>query len=183
MPQTLAAPPASPYVQRLLGRLGDADPFAAQEAFPGALARAVAGLSEGELRSPEAPGKWSVIEVVQHLADTELVHGFRFRMVLAHDEPPLAGYDQDLWAAGLGYRDGDLEEALAQLRALRHANLRLLRPLPLAAWERVGIHGERGPESLRTMFRMLAGHDLVHLDQVARIRRAIGAPPVAGGAA
>jgi hypothetical protein len=176
MADTLVAPAASPYVARVLGRLGDRDPFQVQEALAGSLRAAAAGLDDAELRRPEAPGKWSVIQVVQHLADTEMVYGYRLRLVLAHDNPDIQGVDQDAWAARLRYHDAGLEDALAQLAALRAANLRLAASLDEEEWERTGLHSERGPESARLLFRLAAGHDLVHLDQIARIRRAIGRP-------
>ncbi|HEX6367448.1 MAG TPA: DinB family protein [Longimicrobium sp.] len=169
------APVRPDYAAMATNRLEGGDPFAVAEATPARLAEAVAGLTPEQLRRPEAPGKWSVLEVVQHLADYDLVNGYRFRMVLAHDTPPIQGYDQDLWAGRLRYRDVPLDAALAQFAALRDANLRLLRTLLPAEWERVGLHAERGPESVRRMFELMAGHDLVHLDQIARIRRATGA--------
>jgi hypothetical protein len=121
------------------------------------------------LRRPERPGKWSVIEVIQHLADSELVAGFRTRMILTEDRPPLQGYDQDRWASELGYRQVSLEQALEQLGALRIANLHLWRGLSPAHLERVGRHSERGPESVGHILRLMAGHDLVHRRQVDRI--------------
>ena len=93
--------------------------------------RALFGVSSKRCRPrscgrAEAPGKWSIREVIQHLADSDLVGGFRLRMVLAHDPPVMPGYDQDLWATRLGYRDADVHEALEQFAALRAANLRHL---------------------------------------------------------
>ena len=87
------------------------------------LAERIRGLDDSTLRRPEKPGKWSVIEVIQHLADSDLVAGFRIRMMLSEDRPPLQGYDQDRWAGEFHYRDVALELALDQLRGLRAANL------------------------------------------------------------
>ena len=101
-------------------------------------------------------------------------------MVLAHDAPALAAYDQDLWADRLHYDACDLETALADFTALRQANLRLLRRATPDDLRRIGRHAERGDESLSKLVSMYAGHDLVHLRQIARIRQAIGAPPAAG---
>jgi hypothetical protein len=53
------------------------------------------------LRRPEAPGEWSVAEVLQHLADSDLITGYRIRLMLAQDNPPIPGYDQDAWARRL----------------------------------------------------------------------------------
>src|SRR5690606_23766078 len=137
---------------------------------------AVEGVPDAALRRPEAPGKWSVVQVVQHLADSELVYGYRIRMTVAHDRPPIPGYDQDLWATSLRYDAVRLEDALADFEALRTLNLRFLRSLPEEAWERVGLHAERGEESVRKLTRLMAGHDLVHLRQIERIKRAVAAP-------
>lgn len=163
------------YVASLLAVLGDRDPWQVQEAQPARLAEAVAGLDDAALRTPEAPGKWSVVEVVQHLADTELVHGYRMRKIVADPGCAVEGYDQDAWSRELGYRDVDLAVALDQHRALRAANLRWLRSLDDERLDRAGMHAERGPESVRRIVSLLAAHDLVHLAQIARIRRAIGA--------
>jgi hypothetical protein len=134
----------------------------------------VAGAPAALLSTPEKPGKWSMLQVVQHLADAELVGAFRYRMILAHDRPELQGYDQDRWAEALGYAGSDLGEALDQLTVLRRANLRLLERATPAERRRVGIHAERGEESVDHLLRMYAGHDLVHLRQLARIAAAVG---------
>lgn len=162
------------YVASLLAALGPRDALETLAATPRALADAVAGLTPTGAGTPEAPGKWSVRQVVQHLADSELVGGFRYRMVLTHDAPLLPGYDQDLWAARLGYADCDIPTALMDFTRLREANLRLLVRATTTDLERVMRHAERGDEPLAKMIRMNAGHDLVHLRQVARIRRAVG---------
>lgn len=171
---------AEAYVAALLGLLGDRDPVGVlRETLP-ALPAALEGLSIAELEQPEADGKWSMRHVVQHLADSELVGGFRLRMVLARDRSQLAPYDQDLWADRLRYREADVGDALEQFTALRRANLRHWERLTPAELERVGLHGERGEESLGRMRRLHAGHDLLHLRQLARIRRAVEVSPVEG---
>ncbi len=162
------------YVASLLELLGGRDPFVVQSELPDALSRAVAGLSEEVLRTPEAPGKWSVLEVVRHLADSELVTGYRMRMILAHDRPEIQGYDQDAFARELHYREGDLELALEQIRVLRAANLALLRSLSDEQMERCGVHSERGEESIRHIVRLIAAHDLLHRRQIERIKSAVG---------
>ncbi len=170
---------AKAYTAALFGALGSRDPFEVLRATPAALRRGVTGLPAAALPMPERPGKWSMLQVVQHLADSELVGGFRYRMILAHDRPPLPGYDQDLWADRLRYAESELESALEQFAVLRGANLRLLERTSPAERERVGVHAERGDESIAHLIRMYAGHDLVHLRQLARVRSAVevGAPP------
>lgn len=107
--------------------------------------------------------------VLEHLADSELVWGYRLRKVLAEDRPELTGFDQDLWADRLGYDSADSEAALSMFAALRSANLRLLSRAPQGDLDRVGIHDERGEESVEHMIRLYAGHDLVHRRQLERI--------------
>jgi hypothetical protein len=96
------------------------------------------------------------------------------RMILAHPTPEIQGYDQDLWATELKYNEMDLNEALEQIRLLRSANLKMLRGLNEAQMERIGMHSERGPESIRKILRMIAGHDILHLNQIRRIKKAHG---------
>ena len=170
---------AGSYTAAILGALGDRDPFEVLRTSPAAVRQAVAGVGPEIVAAPERPGKWSMLQVVQHLADAELVGAFRYRMILAHDRPALQGYDQDRWADRLGYADSDLAGALEQFGALRAANLRLLERTSPAERARVGVHAERGEESIAHLLRMYAGHDLVHLRQLARIRQAVtpsGAP-------
>jgi hypothetical protein len=174
-PAGAAREAAQAYTRALLDLLGDREPLAVQDELPRALERAVAGLSETLLRTPEKPGKWSVIDVVQHLADSEMVYGYRIRLILASDRPAIEGYDQDAWAGALRYRDAPLNDALDQIRVARGANLRLMRGLAPEQWERYGMHSERGPESVRHIASLLAAHDLVHRRQIQRIRAAIGA--------
>jgi uncharacterized damage-inducible protein DinB len=163
---TAAAPG---YVRALMDLLGPRDPFEVLGELLPWLADRVRGLSETRLRRPEAAGKWSVIEVIQHLADSDLVAGFRTRMVLSEDRPALQGYDQDRWAREFHYRDVSLDQALEQLRGLRAANLHLWRTLSRAQLERVGLHSERGPESVGHILQLMAAHDLVHRRQIDRI--------------
>jgi hypothetical protein len=157
-PAGQATAAASGYVRALLELLGSRDPLVVQEELVPWLRRRLSSVDEATLRRPERPGKWSVIEVVQHLADAELVMGFRIRMVLATDRPALQAYDQDLWVTELRYREG---------------NLILARRLAPPQLERVGMHSERGEESVGLMLRLMAGHDLVHRRQIERILAAV----------
>jgi hypothetical protein len=172
-----ARPPEMPdaYIARLLAVLGSRDPVAVLRATPAELRRAIEGLDAATLAQPEAPGLWSIAAVVQHLAHSDLVVGVRLRMMLAHDRPPLAAYDQQAWARELQYDRADAHLALAEFEQLRAGMLRLIESLTPRQRARVGIHSERGPESVEQTIVNQAGHDLVHLNQIARIRRAIGA--------
>jgi hypothetical protein len=173
-PPRYSAETARAYVAALLDALGDRDPIETMARTPAALRDAVAGLSDEALRTPERPGKWSVVEVVQHLADTEVVYGYWMRVTVAQDRPSIPGYDQDAWAKNLRYDAVRVEDALADQEALRTMNLRWLRSLTDEEMERVGIHAERGEESIHQITRLLAAHDLVHLRQIERIKGAVG---------
>jgi hypothetical protein len=170
-----AAAGASAYTRALLDVLGSRDPLDVLGELLPWLDERVRTIDQQTLRRSEAPGKWSVIEVVQHLADSDLVFGFRLRMILTEDNPAIQGYDQDAWARTLGYRDGQLDVALDQLRSLRAANTHVLRRLSPAQLQRAGLHSERGPESLGFLLRLMAGHDLVHRRQIDRILAAVSA--------
>jgi hypothetical protein len=165
---------AAAYTAALLVLLGDRDPIEVQRGLVPALRAATDGLGEEALRKPEAPGKWSVLDVAQHLADSELVYGYRMRVIVAEDTPAIAGYDQNAWAERLRYNDEDLGEVLDELAVLRRRNLRFLERLRDDEWERAGVHSERGTETVRHIARLLAAHDLVHLRQIERIKRAHG---------
>ena len=162
------------YVRALLELLGERPPLAVAEEMVPALEAAVAGLDQARLYRPEREGKWSVAQVLAHLADSELVWGYRLRRVLAEERPSLTGYDQDQWASRLRYRDASAADSLALFSALRAGNLRLLRAATPADFARVGVHSERGDETAELMLKLYAAHDLVHRRQIDRIKVAIG---------
>ncbi len=161
------------YVAALLGLLGDRDPMTVLRETPSALPKAIEGVSPVALRRPEREGKWSIGQVLRHLGDSEVVWAWRMRLVLAQDRPTLTGYDQDLWAARLGYADADPAESIEEFTILRRGNLRLLDRATPADLKRVGLHTERGEERLDHLQRLYAGHDLLHRHQIARIRAAV----------
>lgn len=172
-PAGRSAEQAEAYVAAVLGLLGPRDPLEVLRKTALALERAVEGLSADQLAEPEGAWKWSIRHVLQHLADSELVWGYRLRMVLAHDRPQLTGYDQDLWADRLHYAEADAEQATRDFAALRNANLQVLARASTTDLERVGVHAERGEETLEHMIRLYAGHDMLHLRQMDRIRRSV----------
>ena len=165
---------AASYTASVIEALAGRDPLAVLREMPESLAAAIADVPTHLLGVPEAPGKWSIRQVIQHLADSELVGGNRFRMVMTQDRPALAGYDQDLWAERLRYSKSNVDQALEEFTSLRRANVRLFEQASDADLARVGLHSERGEESLGFMLKLYAGHDIVHLRQIARIRNAVG---------
>ena len=160
------------YREALLERLGDGDPIDELAQLFERLPAALEGLDEAALGRPEAAGKWSIMDVICHLADAELMQAWRIRRVLTEERPKLSPMDQDVWAARLHHDEATLQDALELLRALRLANLRLAGALGDDELDRVSYHAERGEESIRTILGVLAGHDAVHLDQIIRIRAA-----------
>jgi uncharacterized damage-inducible protein DinB len=162
------------YAPAVLGLVGDRNPIDVLRDTSGALARAIATLTPQQIKTQEAPGKWSIAAVMRHLADTEVVWGWRMRLILAQDRPAITGFDQDLWAERLDYAGADANESLETFAILRRDNLRLIERATPADLERVGVHAERGEESAGYLVRLYAGHDLMHLAQIERIARAVG---------
>ena len=161
---------AAAYSAAIVALLGDRDPRDVLRLTADTLDASLRGLSEDEIRRPEAPGKWSLCQVLRHLADSEIVWGWRIRLVLAQDRPPLTGYDQDAWAERLRYDEADPVLALKEFRTVREGNLRVLEGLTPEDLQRVGVHAERGEQTLAHMLKLHAGHDLLHLNQIKRIR-------------
>lgn len=161
------------YVARLLQLLGERDPVEVQSQLVERIKGLVDGLSDEQLRAREAPGKWSVLEVVQHLADTEVVYRYRMRMSVAQPGSPIPDYDQDRWASGLRYNEAGLKSVLRELDFFRAANLAWVRGLSDEEMGRAGVHAERGLESVERIVELLAAHDLVHSRQIERIKAAV----------
>ena len=172
-PASSAKQHADAYTAAIIGALGARDPFEVLREMPGEIQKVLSGVPRDRILRPEKPGKWSMGQVVQHLSDSDAVVGFRFRMILAHDRPDLAGYDQDQFVARLHENDTDIDAAFAEFEATRRATLRLLERTKPGDFKRVGVHAERGEESVEHLLRMHAGHDVVHLRQLRRIRETV----------
>jgi hypothetical protein len=155
------------YQAMLIDLVGDDDPAVVQEATAATL-REVVGAAGEDLRARPAEGEWSVIELLGHVVDAEIISSARYRWVIAEERPPLVGYDQDLWVDALGYSNADPAELLATFDALRTANLALWRRSTPEQRARDGLHAERGPESFDLMFHLIAGHGRFHIDQMRR---------------
>ena len=164
MPET-----AEEYRNRMFSFIAGQDPLKLQAAAPAKLARLVKGVSTAKLRKRPQPNKWSISEIVCHLADTEIVIGFRLRLILGAPGTPITPFDQDAWVTALHYDKRDARKALEQFRILRETNLALLKTLAPDQWKHVGMHAERGPESIETIVKMTAGHDVNHTRQIDAI--------------
>jgi uncharacterized damage-inducible protein DinB len=164
---------AGAYTEAVLGLLGSRDPWDVLDRGPDSVVDAAHGLTDAQLRHPEAPGKWSILAVLRHMLDSELVWGYRLHRIAAENRPEIHGYDQDLWADALDYAADSPATVLEEFAALRRMNLRFLRSLPTARLKRAGVHTERGDESIEHLIRMYAGHDLLHRAQIERIRKTL----------
>ena len=134
---------------------------------PDAIAECLKAIGPHKISVPPAPGKWSASEIVCHLADCEIVFGFRMRQTLAEDGPTIQPFDQDKWAAN--YPGIPAAQALETFSALRKWNLRLIRTALPAAAARTVTHPERGTMTFQTLVETMAGHDLNHLGQLRKI--------------
>ena len=164
-PDPVSAPKA--YQDLLVSLVGDDDPAEVQAATPALIRELLADAGADADRRPEA-GEWSVSECLAHMLDAELVVSGRYRWILAHDQPELLGYDQDLWVDKLHQPVEASAEMLATFEALRRANLSLWARTPVEQRDRFGLHRERGRESYGLTFTLAAGHDRFHLDQARR---------------
>ena len=157
------------YIARLTGLVGDRESLEVMADTPGRLQTLVSGASADELRFTTAPERWTVTQIVGHMADAEVVGAWRFRAVLAEDGVPLQAYDQNAWAAAFRYADVPAADSVRLYSVLRRATLRALRQAAPARLQHAGVHAERGRESVAQLALMYAGHDLNHLAQIERL--------------
>jgi uncharacterized damage-inducible protein DinB len=160
------------YIQRILGFIEGKEPLQVQQETTKKLQKLVKPLSKKQLSTRPEPGKWSITEILAHLADAEIVGSWRMRLVIGSNGVPIQAFDQDVWAQTFDYPRRDPKVSLETFRVLRENNLRMLKALPKNLWENHGMHSERGKETLAHIVRMFAGHDLNHLAQVERIAKA-----------
>ncbi|MFZ0885293.1 MAG: DinB family protein [Candidatus Acidiferrales bacterium] len=160
---------AQQYIQRILGNLDGQEPLKVQATTAKKIEKLLKGVPAAKLRKRPEPGKWSVTEIVAHLADTEIVGGFRMRMILGAPGTPISAFNQDAWVVAGHYDKRDVRKSLEQFRAIRDANLALLKTLTPEQWKHHGIHSERGEETIEHIVRMFAGHDINHTKQIERI--------------
>jgi len=139
---------------------------------PELIATAMTGAAGAELDFSPAPEKWSLRQIVAHVADSEIVAADRFRRIIAEDKPTLIGYDQDAWAKNLDYARRKTSESIETFRRLRAENYELIKDLPAPAFERTGNHNERGPITLQRQREIRASHAESHARQIRDVREA-----------
>jgi len=164
MPET-----AEQYRKRLAEYLEDKDPLRIQRETPAKLARLIDGVSVQLLGRRPAPDKWSIVEILAHLAEDEFASSWRYRQMIEHDGATLCGFDQELWARLGNYATWNVREALELFRLLREANLRMLHTLLPEQWERSGSHVERGTLTVRELACHMAAHDINHTKQINKL--------------
>jgi DinB superfamily len=160
---------AQQYIARVTGYVAGKKPLAVQAATADKLARLIKGVPASKLKKRPAPDKWSVAEILAHLADCEIVAGWRMRLILGSPGTPILGFDQDAWADAGHYSKRDPRKSLEQFRAFRAANLSLLKSLKPEQWKHHGVHSERGIETIEHVTVMFAGHDANHMKQIEGI--------------
>lgn len=160
------------YTARIVGNVGGRDPREILASTPARLRALLDAASADTLSRAPAPGRWSVAEIVAHLADAEIVGAWRFRSVLAQDGVALQAYDQNAWADAFRYARADPAESLELFTALRRSTLGVLSRVDPARLAHAGLHEERGRESVAHLMVMYAGHDLNHVTQIEALVRA-----------
>jgi hypothetical protein len=157
------------YIQRILGYIEGKDPTVVLADAPQLVERLVKGATKERLGKRPSPDKWSVTEILAHLADVEIVQGFRVRLILGSSGTPIQGFDQEVWARYSNYATHDPMLSLEGYRVNRERTLRLLKSLPKEMLDSFGMHSERGKETVRRVAEMMAGHDINHYRQIEAI--------------
>ena len=163
------------YIQRILSYVRGQDPLDIQVRTPKELERLIKGASAPRLHQRPAPGKWSVAEILAHLADVEIVVSWRIRAILGAPGTPMQAMDQDAWVTAGHYDKRDPRKSIELFRVLREANVALFKTLTPEQWKHHGMHSERGVETVEHIVRLYAGHDLNHTHQVEQILASNGA--------
>ena len=157
------------YKRRILGYVGNEDPLLLQKQTESKLGSLIQGKLPEKLLQRPLPDKWSVAEIVAHLADDELVGAYRIRLILSSPGTDIQSFDQAQWALQGRYNDIAIATSLALFSGLRNANLFLFSTLTPDQWMMYGIHAERGKETIQDIAKYYAGHDINHLKQIAAI--------------
>jgi hypothetical protein len=143
----------------------------AAEKSPKEIAAAVSGLSEQILRYKPSAEKWCVLEILGHLADVEIIYGYRLRQMLADTKPVIAPLDQNAWTRNLNYLDSPPSELVAFYGLGRHHNLRLLRSLKASDLFKAAFHPEMQQEiTVADLVERMGGHGAAHLQQIEKLK-------------
>lgn len=157
------------YKNRIKSYIGDNDPLALQQEMPVKLKKLLTTVSPDKLDVKPVASKWSIREIVAHLADDELVGAYRIRLILSSPGTDIQAFDQAQWAITGKYTTTDVNASIALYTLLRQANLELFKILSPEQWKSYGVHGERGIETIEDIMVYYAGHDINHLKQIEAI--------------
>jgi uncharacterized damage-inducible protein DinB len=144
------------------------------------LRAAVSDFTRPQLIARPIPGKWSTLEVVCHLVDSEQAWCHRLKRVIAEEQPLVIGYDESRFSATLAYQDHDLDEELALLEGMRRQMALILHRLPESVWSRTCVHSERGLMTLEEMLQAEIDHVPYHIEYILEKRRALQLPELGG---
>jgi hypothetical protein len=150
--------------------LEDKEPFFVLQSTVDRIRELTAGLTQEQLATPPEPGKWSIHQILAHLADVDLVFQTRVRMIMFQNTPTLVSFDQDPWVLGWAREKEPWPETLERLNVLRRSILRLFGNAEGHDLTRYGVHTERGPQTVNDYMEMMAGHDINHLQQIEQVR-------------
>ena len=154
------------YTERILSYVQGKETLKVLASTPKRLSLLLKGLPKTKLTKRHTKDKWSIAEILGHIADTEIVCSFRIRIILGSNGTPIQGFDQDVWAQYSNYSKQDPAVSLEAYRINRKRNIHLLNSLSPEMWNNYGIHSERGKETVTRVAEMLAGHDINHLNQI-----------------
>ena len=152
----------APYYGRYIGQVpsGDViDTLRSQFRETVALLR---GIEPSRTTTGYAPGKWSIRDVVLHMADTERVMGYRALRIARGDTTPLASFDENTFAPMAGANARSMESLLGELEAVRHATIAMLEGFPAEAWARWGTASDKSV-TVRALAWIIAGHERHHM--------------------
>jgi hypothetical protein len=133
---------------------------------------ALAGATARELDFSPGAGKWTIRQIVHHLADSEMTSAIRLRMLIASERPAIVGYDQDEYARRLYYTDRPIEASLSAFDAARRTTAEILDHMTDDEWQREGTHSEIGRYTVHTWLELYAAHAHGHAEQIRAAREA-----------
>lgn len=157
------------YTARILSNIEGKNSLHVLKSSPKKIKKLIKGVKKKALMKRPEPNKWSVAEIVAHLAETELVLAWRYRSVVEKNGVTIQPFEQDDWAANSHYGTSDVDDMLELFTVVRKANMKFLSGLTQKQWENYGMHQERGKESITHIVNLEAGHDINHLRQIEKI--------------
>lgn len=159
------------YSARISGYVQDLNHMKVLQSTPGRIHRLIKGRSKTFLRKRPGENRWSVAEILAHLAESEIVFAYRLRLVVSAPGTPIQAFDQNVWQSNAGYLVKNPKEASDLFAEFRAGNVAFLKSLTDEQWLSFGMHSERGKESVERMVELYAGHDVNHLRQIEGIAK------------